>query len=456
MRRTPLVLAIVLGCNPYTAELLGGGGAGGDPSSGAGPSTGAGTSTGAGGEGGEPVACESPADCPGEDTECGTRTCDGGTCGVDAAPQGTPAAMQMPGDCLEQVCDGAGIIVGQIDDSDAPDDGNACTDDLCRGGIEAHPILVGEPCSMPAGGVCNADGACVECIADSGCASLICTDRFTCAPASCGDGVDNGQETDVDCGGSLCPGCPVGDGCMVGADCLGGSCVGGTCAATCTDGLLNQGESDVDCGGPCADCTFGQDCNAGTDCDTGTCTGGTCSCAANDGVLLISELRTRGPAGGSDDFVELYNPGSVAVTLTSSWTIESRSTTSAGYTVRFTGSGQSVGPGRHFLVGGSAYVGPPTKDASLTTGITDEASVLVRNGGAVVDAVCFSCSGTFSTHTCEGTKFTKMGCTNDVDASIERKPGGNLGNCIDTDDNSVDFAAIAPSLPQNLASPAVP
>jgi hypothetical protein len=49
-----------------------------------------------------------------------------------------------------------------------------------------------------------------------------------------------------------------------------------------------------------------------------------------------------------------------------------------------------------------------------------------------------------------------MGCTNDVDASIERKPGGNLGNCIDTDDNSVDFAAIAPSLPQNLASPAVP
>lgn len=48
---------------------------------------------------------------------------------------------------------------------------------------------------------------------------------------TCTDGIQNGDETDVDCGGSTCPACP-----------------------SCTDGVQNQGETGVDCGGPCAAC----------------------------------------------------------------------------------------------------------------------------------------------------------------------------------------------------------
>ena len=51
---------------------------------------------------------------------------------------------------------------------------------------------------------------------------------------TCFDGIQNGDEGGVDCGGSY-PGCP--------------SC------ASCTDGVQNQGEESVDCGGPCEPCT---------------------------------------------------------------------------------------------------------------------------------------------------------------------------------------------------------
>lgn len=48
---------------------------------------------------------------------------------------------------------------------------------------------------------------------------------------SCTDGIMNGDETGIDCGGSECEPC-----------------------ATCTDGILNGNESDIDCGGDCPAC----------------------------------------------------------------------------------------------------------------------------------------------------------------------------------------------------------
>ncbi len=61
----------------------------------------------------------------------------------------------------------------------------------------------------------------------------------TCIPcSSCNDGVQNGDETGVDCGGSVCPACP-----------------------TCTDGVQNGDETGVDCGGSCTPCSTAT-CNA--------------------------------------------------------------------------------------------------------------------------------------------------------------------------------------------------
>jgi hypothetical protein len=58
------------------------------------------------------------------------------------------------------------------------------------------------------------------------CASGICQ-----AP-TCGDGVKNGSETDVDCGGTSCPACGLDRTCNVPVDCAPGACVNGHCAAT--------------------------------------------------------------------------------------------------------------------------------------------------------------------------------------------------------------------------------
>ena len=67
----------------------------------------------------------------------------------------------------------------------------------------------------------------------------------------CGDGKQNGNETDVDCGGSCCP-CADGKLCISGQDCVSRSCKGGKCQApTCSDGVKNGQECGVDCGGPC-------------------------------------------------------------------------------------------------------------------------------------------------------------------------------------------------------------
>jgi plastocyanin len=57
------------------------------------------------------------------------------------------------------------------------------------------------------------------------------------APASsCSDGLKNGVETDVDCGGSgICARCATGKACAVNADCFSGTCSGGLCV-TLTNG----------------------------------------------------------------------------------------------------------------------------------------------------------------------------------------------------------------------------
>ena len=81
--------------------------------------------------------------------------------------------------------------------------------------------------------------------------SMATVDNGSCT--YCSDGVMNGDETGIDCGGSdsSCPACPTcTDGMMngseTGVDCGGPACP--TCP-TCSDGMMNGSESGVDCGG---------------------------------------------------------------------------------------------------------------------------------------------------------------------------------------------------------------
>lgn len=78
------------------------------------------------------------------------------------------------------------------------------------------------------------------------------------------DGVKNGNESDVDCGGGGgAPLCANGKSCVSDCDCASGTCQGYLCvAASCTDGVKNGNETDVDCGGPdCRPCRDGYKCS---------------------------------------------------------------------------------------------------------------------------------------------------------------------------------------------------
>lgn len=86
---------------------------------------------------------------------------------------------------------------------------------------------------------------------------LIAVLAFSCSKeekATCSDGIQNGTETGIDCGGSCdpCPTCSDGikNGNETGVDC------GGDCdpCPTCDDGVQNGNETGIDCGGDCDPC----------------------------------------------------------------------------------------------------------------------------------------------------------------------------------------------------------
>jgi hypothetical protein len=77
---------------------------------------------------------------------------------------------------------------------------------------------------------------------------------------TCTDGIQNGNETDVDCGGPDCPACPTcNDGIQNGGE-TDVDCGGPDCPAcpTCSDGIQNGDETGVDCGGSCPPCGGGE------------------------------------------------------------------------------------------------------------------------------------------------------------------------------------------------------
>jgi hypothetical protein len=90
--------------------------------------------------------------------------------------------------------------------------------------------------------------------------------------ATCTDGAQNGNETDVDCGGPTCPKCAEGKRCSVATDCATGVCSGGVCVApppTCSDDLCGAQHN-------CPACANGKACAGGADCASGHCSGGVC------------------------------------------------------------------------------------------------------------------------------------------------------------------------------------
>ena len=282
----------------------GGGGAGGTSTT---TSPGGGGAGATGGTGGSTctVECCSPHDCPEPDNECVSRVCEDGKCGTVAVTAGVPVSTQTTGDCKRIVCDGSGATKAELDAADIPEDGNECTVDKCVGGQPKNTFApAGQTCNQEGGKKCDGSGACLQCLTPNDCPEKVCTLAGACAPAMCGDEVKNGDETDVDCGGACGATCKTGDDCAVAGDCIDKVCSGPeggptTCAAPkCDDTLQNGDETDVDCGGSCAKkCAPHAGCKKDIDCKGGLCTGSTCAESCTDGVLNNAEkaLDCGGP-----------------------------------------------------------------------------------------------------------------------------------------------------------------
>lgn len=242
---------------------------------------------GSGGSGGSSsggMPCNADSEC-GANSWCQSFACVNGTCSVTFTPMGTAVSTQALGDCQTNVCDGNGYIVNVADLADPVNDGNPCTLDACVGAETQHGFLAsGTSCNGSF--FCDGFGFCVECLDESQCVSGICY-KNACTTAECSDMAMNGDETDVDCGGSLCSPCPTGLKCAANYDCKSQVCESGTCAApTCTDSVLNGLETSIDCGGPeCSPCPTSSACNVGLDCKSNVCARNVCLEPACDDMV---------------------------------------------------------------------------------------------------------------------------------------------------------------------------
>ena len=161
----------------------------------------------------------------------------------------------------------------------------------------------GDESDVDCGGACATCEVGQVCLEPSDCQSAACA-RGVCAGTSCRDGKLSGDESAVDCGGA-CPGCADGPTCRAPADCASGVCTAGVCAAgSCADQIRNGAETDVDCGGPrCAPCPLSAACLLNVDCALGACVDGTCveRCALpllSCGPMCVDPRFDPGNCGG--------------------------------------------------------------------------------------------------------------------------------------------------------------
>jgi len=170
---------------------------------------------------------------------------------------------------------------------------NTSTDNvtISLGSTCSNGLKDGTETDVDCGGSCPKCANGKNCNIGSDCQSGVCVGGV-CHVPSCTDGIKDGSETDVDCGGASCPGCAVGKNCNIGSDCQSGFCAYGVCQATsCTDGVKDGTETDVDCGGSCTTkCAVGKYCNIGGDCQSGFCANGVCQATScTDGIKDGSE-----------------------------------------------------------------------------------------------------------------------------------------------------------------------
>ncbi|HEY5973197.1 MAG TPA: lamin tail domain-containing protein, partial [Geobacteraceae bacterium] len=180
--------------------------------------------------------------------------------------------------------------------------------------------------------------------------------------------------------------------------------------------------------------------------------------AASPSGVVISEFRARGPDGGADELIELYNSSPDPVDI-SGWSLWQSNATGgppnslkdADGNAAFP-AGTILRPGQHFLAANdNAYNGAVQADWAYTTGqITNNGGIALKNAAGQIEDATGMSDQVFTGYV-EGTPLSPLP-TPDEDQSYERKPLGGDNDCTDTNDNAADFLRIVPSDPQNTSS----
>jgi hypothetical protein len=297
-----------------------------------------------------------------------------------------------------------------LDASDCPGLDTGCQRRSCISGFcNAANEPGGAPCD---GGICDGAGECVECLGDEMCPGEVCL-QGECVPLECTNGMQDGDESDVDCGGS-CPGCLNDQHCDDPFDCQSLFCPNGTCQP---------------CGGPgeCPDRTYcsegvcedllpnGSICQEAAVCQSGNCVDGVCcdfdcsgacrSCREVDtGVMNGTCAGTM--EGSADPLCMATDPGSCGTTGTCDGNLacafhESSTECAACVDATTFGTGSCDGMGTcvpnatdscdPYVCGGDGCLTSCNDDGDCATGFCDLQSMSCLGCGADVPPSGVSC-----------------------------------------------------------------
>ncbi|MDI1483685.1 MopE-related protein [Polyangium sp. y55x31] len=202
------------------------------------------------------------------------------TGGMDGSCDPVKANLETGNECAIGECNGAGACEADLGASCSLD--AQCASGFCADGVCCNGACGGGCESCNQGGMlglcvphsadtdpentctteCNGAGVCEvadgeACDTDADCSSGFCNpSTMLCAAPDCSDTFANGDETDIDCGGTCPTACDPGENCIMPLDCTSKVCTNNTCAApTCTDGVMNGDETGIDCGNlTCGSC----------------------------------------------------------------------------------------------------------------------------------------------------------------------------------------------------------
>ena len=195
---------------------------------------------------------ESDVDCGGNTTDNASTCATGKKCALDNDCASTACSVGL-------TCVTSGATDGKQDDGESDIDCGGNTTD------GASACATGKMC------VLNDD-----------CTSNVCSAGLLCVPTAATDGKQDDGESDIDCGGNTtdnAPKCADGKMCVNTTDCGGAGSLcnlSSVCAQpTSSDGIQDGTETDVDCGGGAPTnapaCATGKSCKVGADCASDGC-----------------------------------------------------------------------------------------------------------------------------------------------------------------------------------------